>query len=169
MGIINELYELSEDYLQVLEMMDDDTWDEQTVLDTLEGVEGEFEYKAESMAKIIRSFRAKAEAAKAEAERILARAKSFERSEGFFKDALFQNMKAVNKQKIKTALFTISIAKNGGKAPLVITGTLDDIPGKYLIPQDPKPNNDAIRAMLEEKGVCDWAHLEPRGEHLGIQ
>lgn len=169
MGIINELYELSEDYLQVLDMMDDDAWDPQIVLDTLEGINGEFDDKAENIAKIIRSFHAKAEAAKAEADRIIARAKSFERSEDFFKGALFQNMKAVNKKKIKTALFTISISKNGGKAPLVITGSLDDIPGKYLIPQEPKPNNDAIRAMLEEKGVCDWAHLEPRGEHLGIR
>lgn len=168
MGIISELYELSNDYLQVLDMMDDDTWDEQTVRDTLEAVEGEFDYKADSMAKIIKSLQANAEMVKAEIERLSARAKSFENKAEFFKGVLFQNMKATGKQKIKTAMFTISIAKNGGKEPLKITGDISDIPMKYLIPQDPKLDTDAIRALLKEKPV-DWAHLEPRGEHLGIR
>lgn len=168
MGIISELYELSNDYLAVLDMMDDDKWDDQTVLDTLEGIDGEFDYKAESMAKIIKSFQSQANAVKSEIERLTARKKSFENKAEFFEDALFQNMQVIGKKKIKTALFTISIAKNGGKEPLKITGNIEDIPGKYLIPQDPIPNTDAIRALLAEKEV-DWAHLEPRGEHLGIR
>ena len=168
MGIISELYELSNDYLQVLDMMDDENQDEQVILDTLEGIEGEFDYKADSMAKIIKSFNAKAEAVKSEIERLSARKKSFENKAEFFKGVLFQNMKATGRQKIKTALFKISIDKNGGKEPLKITGNIEDIPGKYLIPQDPVPNTDAIRALLAEKEV-DWAHLEPRGEHLGIR
>lgn len=168
MGIISELYELSNDYLAVLDMMDDDKWDNQTVLDTLEGIDGEFDYKAESMAKIIKSFQSQADAVRSEIERLTARKKSFENKAEFFKDVLFQNMQVIGKKKIKTALFTISIAKNGGKEPLKITGNIEDIPGKYLIPQDPIPNTDAIRALLAEKEV-DWAHLEPRGEHLGIR
>lgn len=168
MGILREMYELSEDYRQVLELMEEDDWDEQTARDTLEAVFGEIEYKAESMAKIIRMFNASAETAKAEADRLSARAKSFNNKADFIKSVLFENMKAINKTKIKTPLFTISIAKNGGKEPLKITGSLDDIPGKYLIPQPPVPNNDAIRALLTEKEV-EWAHLEPRGEHLGIR
>ena len=40
MGIISELYELSNDYLQVLDMMDDENQDEQVILDTLEAIEG---------------------------------------------------------------------------------------------------------------------------------
>lgn len=168
MGIISELYELSNDYLEVLDMMDDDTWDEQTVMDTLEAVDGEFDYKAESMAKIIKSFQAKSDAVKEEIDRLTARRKSFENKAEFFKAVLFQNMQVIGKKKIKTALFAISIAKNGGKEPLKITGNIEDIPGKYLIPQDPIPNTDAIRALLAEKEV-DWAHLEPRGEHLGIR
>lgn len=168
MGIISELYELSNDYLQVLDMMDDDKWDDRTVLDTLEGIDGEFDYKAESMAKIIKSFQSQADAVRSEIERLSARKKSFENKAEFFKAVLFQNMQVIGKKKIKTALFTISIAKNGGKEPLKITGNIEDIPGKYLIPQDPIPNTDAIRALLAEKEV-DWAHLEPRGEHLGIR
>ncbi len=175
MGIINELYELSEDYLQVLDMMDDDTWDEQTVLDTLEGVEGEFEYKVESIIKIVKTLLVSADVDLAAAKRVeeeknrlASRAESKKKKAEFFKDVIYQNMKAVNKKKVKTDLFTVFIAANGGKEPLVVTGSFEDIPGKYLIPQDPKLDNDAIRALLKEKTV-DWAHLEPRGEHLGIR
>ena len=77
-------------------------------------------------------------------------------------------MREMGKTKFKTALFSFNIQKNGGLEPLVITGTLDDIPGKYLIPQPPKPDGDKIRALLAEKQV-DWAHLEPRGESLRIR
>ena len=51
---------------------------------------------------------------------------------------------------------------------MVIDGAIDDIPGRFLIPQPPKVNGDAVRALLSERQV-DWAHLEPRGEHLGIR
>lgn len=168
MGIINDLYELSNDYLKVLDMMDDENQEEQVILDTLEAIEGEFDYKAESMAKIIKQFKAEAEAVKAEIDRLAARKKSFENKAEFFKSVLFQNMKSTGKQKIKTPLFTISVAKNGGKAPLKITGSIEDIPEKYLIPQDPVPDTEAIRALLEKEEV-EWAHIEPRGEHLGIR
>lgn len=51
---------------------------------------------------------------------------------------------------------------------MVIDGLLEDIPGKFLIPQPAVPNNEAIRKLLEEREV-DWAHLEPRGESLRIR
>ena len=50
----------------------------------------------------------------------------------------------------------------------MIDGLIDDIPGKYLIPQPPIPNNEAIRSLLAVRQV-DWAHLEPRGESLRIR
>ena len=84
------------------------------------------------------------------------------------KDTLEANMRAVGKTKFKTALFSFNIQKNGGLQPLVIDGLIDDIPGKFLIPQPPVPNNEAIRKLLAEKQV-DWAHLDPRGESLRIR
>ena len=77
-------------------------------------------------------------------------------------------MRQIGKTKFKTALFSFNIQKNGGVEPLVIDGAIDDIPGRYLIPQPPIPDNEAIRALLAEKQV-EWAHLEPRGESLRIR
>lgn len=77
-------------------------------------------------------------------------------------------MREIGRMKFKTALFSFNIQKNGGQQPLVITGSLEDIPGCFLIPQDPVPNNEAIRTLLGERQV-EWAHLEPRGESLRIR
>lgn len=96
------------------------------------------------------------------------RRKGLEDRQKWLKDNLEANMREIGKTKFKTALFSFNIQKNGGLQPLIIDGAIDDIPGRFLIPQDPVPNNEAIRSLLAEKQV-DWAHLEPRGESLRIR
>lgn len=51
---MSKLYELAEEYNELLEMMEDDSVDMEVLRDTLEGVEGEIEIKAENLAKIIK-------------------------------------------------------------------------------------------------------------------
>lgn len=163
-----KLYELREQYQLLQDMMYDPEVDEQTLRDTIEGVWGEIEEKADGYAKIIRGMQADVEALKEEENRLSARRKALEARSKLLKDILEWNMREMGKTKFKTALFSFSIQKNGGLEPLVIDGLIDDIPGKYLIPQEPVPNRDAIRKLLAEKQV-DWAHLEPRGESLRIR
>ena len=45
------LYELTDEYRQLLEMMEDDTVDPEILKDTLEAVDGEIEVKADGCAK----------------------------------------------------------------------------------------------------------------------
>lgn len=165
---MGKLYEIAESYKMVEEMLYDGEQDEQLINDTLESIFGEFEDKADNIAKMISNMKADAEAMKGEQERLYVRRKSVEKRLASLKEYLMINMRYVGKEKFKTALFSFSIQKNGGLDPLVIDGALDDIPGKYLIPQPSVPNNVEIRKLLNEKQV-DWAHLEPRGEHLGIR
>ena len=162
------LYELSEQYEILEQMLYDGETDEQVIRDTIEAIFGEIEDKAESYAIIITDMKADIETLKAEESRLNARRTSLENRQKALKTTLMENMKAIGKTKIKTPLFTISVAKNGGQEPLVIDGAIDDIPGRFLIPQPPKVNGDAVRALLSER-QGDWAHLEPRGEHLGIR
>lgn len=162
------IYELTENYKTVEEMLCDEEMDTQTILDTLEAIDGEIEEKADNYAKIMRNLRAEADALKAEEERLYKRRKSREEREKLLKNTLQANLEFIGKTKFKTALFTFSVAANGGKQPLTITDNLGDIPGKYLIPQPPKVDTDAVRELLETKEV-DWAHLEPRGTSLRIR
>lgn len=166
MGI--SLYQLTEEYATVLEMLCDEDIEMQTVLDTLEGLDGEIEDKADNYAKIIKILTSDVDALKAEEERLHSRRKSFENRAQALKENLQANLEFIGKTKFKTALFSFSVAQNGGKQPLTITEHLDEIPGKYLIPQPPKVDTEAVRSLLEEKEV-EWARLEPRGKSLRIR
>lgn len=163
-----KLYELTEQYKDLQDMAYDPDVDERTLRDTMEAVWGEIEEKADGYAKIILGMKSDIEALKEEEDRLSARRKRLEDRSKWLKENLMANMQEIGKTKFKTALFSFSIQKNGGKEPLVIDGNIDDIPGKFLVPQPPVVNGDAIRELLAEKQV-DWAHLEPRGVHLGIR
>lgn len=163
-----KLYEISEEYGALRDMLYDGETDEQVIRDTMESVEGEFEDKADNYARIIFGMKADIEALKTEEERLYARRKALEERQRWLKENLEANMRFTGKIKFKTALFSFNIQKNGGLEPLVIDGSIEDIPGRFLIPQPPVPNNESIRKLLAERQV-DWAHLEPRGESLRIR
>lgn len=162
------IYDLTEAYATVEEMLYDGETDEQVILDTLQAIDGEIEDKADNYAKLIKNLHSDAEALKSEEERLYQRRKSLENREKLLKSTLQANLEFIGKTKFKTALFTYTVAANGGKAPLVITDNLGDIPGKFLIPQPPKVDTEAVRELLETKEV-EWAHLEPRGTSLRIR
>lgn len=165
---MSTLYELSEQYADLQEMLYDTDMEEQVILDTLEAIDGEFEDKADNYAKLIKSMIADAELIKNEEQRLRARRASLENRVAKLKEVLQYNMEYIGKEKFKTALFSFSIAQNGGKLPLIISENLGDIPNKYLIPQPAVPDTNAIRELLEEKEV-EWAHLGERGRSLRIR
>lgn len=162
------LYELTEEWAAVKDMLYDDETDEQVIFDTLEAIEGEIEDKADKYAIILRTMAGDIETIKKEEARLYARRVSLEHRSKALKERLQANLEFVGKTKFKTTLFSFSVAKNGGKQPIEITSALDEIPGKYLIPQPPVPDKDAIRELLKDKEV-DWAHLLPYGKHLTIR
>ncbi len=163
-----KLYELTEQYEEVMNFFYDGETDEQTILDTLESIEGEIEDKADNYARMIKNLSAEAEMVKAEADRLNRRYKSLNARAEWLKGTLKANMESIGKTKFKTALFSFSVSKNGGKQPMTITENLGEIPNKFLIQQDPLVNKEAVRQLLVEKEV-DWAHLEPYGTHLNIR
>lgn len=165
---MSSIYELTDQYKEVEEMLYDGETDEQVILDTLESIGGEIEDKADNFAKLIKNLLSDAESLGAEEERIKRRRISIENRAKRLKETLQANLEYVGKTKFKTLLFSFSVSNNGGKQPLAITDNLDEIPGKFLIPQDPKVNNEAVRELLKEKEV-EWAHLEPYGKHLNIR
>ena len=168
MKITTPLYELSEQYQILQEMAYDPEVDEETLKDTMEGLWGEIEEKADGYARIIFSMKADIEILKKEEERLRLRRKSLENRSELLKNNLEANMRYIGKTKFRTALFSFNIQKNGGLQPLVIDGLIEDIPGKYLIAQEPVPDNKAIRELLKDKQV-EWAHLEPQGGSLRIR
>ena len=164
---MSTLYELTSEFRQVLDMAEDTDIDPQVIADTLEGIEGEIEYKADGYAKVIRQLEADSAALKAEEERMAKRRKSIDANIARMKQSLQMAMQTTGKTKFKTDLFSFGIRKNPAS---VIIDNSDMIPEEYLIQQEPKINKAAIRDLLKiDNGeLCDWAHLE-QSESLSIR
>lgn len=162
------MYELTADYMAVLDMAQDPEIDPQAIADTLEGIGGEIEVKAENTAKVLKELEAEVAKLKAESKRLDDRRKAIENNVEDIKRRLFDAMKLTGKTKFKTALFSFSIAKNGGKIPVVVDVDCSELPDDFVIISE-KPNLEAIREYIEKHGTCAYAHYGERGEHLNIK
>ena len=159
------LYELTNNYETVLNMLYDEDIDEQMKLDTLESIEGEIEDKADGYAKIIKELEARAKAREEEAKRLTNSKKILENRINYLKQNLFNAMKQTGKTKFATNLFNFSIVGNGGKQALTING---DVPEEYTKTKI-ENDTDKIRQALEAGKILPFAYLEPRGESLRIR
>lgn len=111
----------------------------------------QLDMEADECDKVIEAFKAKKEARKNHIAKM--------------KNALLDAMDAAQLTEIKAGEYTLKIAKNGGKQPLIIDSTVPDnfMKIKY------EPDNDLIRTAIEEGKEINFAHLEERGRHLNIK
>lgn len=156
------LYELTAEYQQLLELAEDPDVDEQTLTDTMDGLEGEIEAKADGYAKVMKQMSADAEAIKAEEQRLYNRRKSIEANVDRMKNSLKGAMLLTGKTKFKTELFSFGIQKNPAKV-IMETEDVDLIPHRFLIEQAPKINTTAIKNCLK---AGDHAHELDEIAHL---
>lgn len=81
-------------------------------------------------------------------------------------------MKALNKPKIQTDLFTIAIQKNGGALPVIVDVPTEDLPDECVKITE-EPDKNALLALLQDPENKDYyskfAHLGDRGESLRIK
>ena len=157
---MSTLYELTEDYMNLLELAEDPDIDEQAFTDTLEGIEGALEDKAEGYAKVIRTLEGDAAACDAESKRLRNKKQTIENNIKRMKAALQYAMQATGKTKFKTALFSFGIQKNPA-AVVIDEGYIENIPDRFLIPQDPQIDKKAIKEALKAgEDLEGIAHLE---------
>ena len=75
------LYELTDDYMRLLDMMGDPELDPEVLKDTMEGIEGALEDKADGYAKVIKTVEGEKAAIKEEMDRLKARLTALDNSE----------------------------------------------------------------------------------------
>ena len=144
------LYDLSENYLKVLSMIEED---EEGYLDTLESIEFEIEEKAEGIAKILKNLVGYQAALKQEEERLYSKRKAFENKAKDLKSYLEEQMFKTGKVKFKTDLFSFGIQKN--PASLDVKSE-DAIPEEFYIVERRLSRSallDAMKKGLEIDGV----------------
>ncbi len=157
---MSTLYELTGNYVTLMDMLDDPEVDPITLMDTLDAVEGELDEKAENYGRIIRNLEAEAKALKEEADRLSRRKRTIDNNIDSLKKRLQLSMELIGKDSIDTPLFKFRIQKN---APSVVVDLddLQDMPMEYLTYHEPTVNKtalkDALKAGLDLEGI---AHLE---------
>lgn len=159
------LYELTEDFLRLYEMADECDLAPEDIADTLESLQYELEEKADGYAMVMRQLEGDIALLKAEIDRLSGRKKTVENNIKRMKQGLETAMRAANKPKIKTKLFSFSVQKN---PPRCVIDHVEDIPDKYLIAQEPKIDTAGILKALKNGETYDWAHME-RTESLRIR
>ena len=157
---MNTLYQLTADYLNLLEMAEDPDIDEQAFMDTLDGIEGAIEIKAEGYAKVMRQLEADAAACDAESKRLKNKSKTIDNNIRRMKQALQFAMQATGKTKFKTALFSFYIQKNSASV-VMDEPYIENIPERFLIRKDPEINRKAIKEAINNgEDIGGIAHLE---------
>ena len=159
------LYDLTADYLELQEMMEDDISDD-ALIDSMESIEGLYEDKIDGYAAVIRTLEAEATAYKDEADRMTNKAKVIRNNISRMKKAMYESMLQTGIRKVKGKRFTVSVQKNGGKAPFVLTWDNPDTLPDNLVER--KPNIEAIREFTEKNGET-YGYFAERGESLRIK
>jgi phosphotransferase system IIB component len=163
------LYELTGQFLQLQQMLEDPDAETDVINDTMEAVEGEIEVKAEGYAKVIKNMESNLLGVIAEQERLRIRRNLIESNIKRLKQNLQDSMIATGKKKFKTDLFSFAIQKNGGKIPVILdVKDTSELPDE-LVRIKEEADLDAIRQLIEKEGSCKYAHLGERGESLRIK
>lgn len=152
------VYDITGDYIQVLAMAEDPDMDPEVFRDTLEGIEGELEVKADAYARVIRQLEYESAAYDAESKALRNKKAIADKKIDKLKEMLKEAMVVTGKDRIKTGLFEFRIKNN---RPSVVIDNLQMVPTEFLKFKEPEADKTAIYKALKDGSMADWAHLEP--------
>lgn len=141
-----KLHELTGQYLALLELAEDESIDPEVIRNTMEGLDGELEEKADACASIIFQLDGNIEMVDKEIQRLEKKKKAMKYNQRYIKSNLETFMIQVGKKKFKTDLFSFGIQKN---APSLDIIDETKIPEEYFIPQDPKLDRKRLLADIK--------------------
>ena len=138
-----KLYELTENYINLQNLLEDETIDQDLIETAMKEVGEDIEEKAQNYAVIMKNLEAEAEALEKEEKRLAARKSSLRNRNKILKDNLENSMKAIGKTKFKTRLFSFNISKN---PPSLDIADEELIPDKYIV----YTKSTAKKAMIDD-------------------
>ena len=165
------IYEIGNEFATIWQLMEDGTLDDATLAEVFENAKDDLADKLEGYCKLIKNLESDIDGLKAEETRLKARRQTMENTVKRAKEAMKTAMLTAGEKKIAAGSFTVNVQLNPPK--LVLDEQyLENIPEKYLIPQEPEINK---KQMLEDlkadenlKELEGIAHIE-REESLRIK
>ena len=165
------IYELSEEFLTLWTLMEDGTLDDEALADAFDVAVEDLSAKLEGYCKFIKNLESDIAGLKEEEKRLNTRRKTMENTIERAKAAMQNAMRIAGEKKMPAGTFTVSLQQNPPKVVLD-EPYIENIPEKYLIPQEPTINKKLILEDLKEGFVIPElegvAHLET-GESLRIR
>lgn len=142
---MTSLYKLTEEYRE-LENMD---LDAETLADTLESLEGEFDAKADAICHVLANIKSQYVSVAAEITRLDKRYDALVNRDIKLKEYLRDSMEKLGKKKIESAKFTISCVAGRDKVNVLDESKIDSI-FFSTIPESQKLNKVSLLKVLKE-------------------
>ena len=162
------IYDLTNEFTTLWELMEDGTLDDDALMGAFDVAKEDLADKLEGYCKFIKNLESDIAGLKAEEARIKTRRQTMENTVDRAKEAMKKAMNTAGEKKLPAGSFTVSVQANPPKVVLD-EQYLENIPEKYLIPQEPTINK---KAMLEDlkagENLEGLAHMET-GESLRIR
>jgi len=165
------LYQLTEELTALLNMADTEMSEdiEAAMHEHTALIAEAFDSKADGYAALIRTCETRANARYEESQRLTKLAQADEALATRLRKALLEAMQATGRKKVQTERFSLSVAQNGGKTPVVVTDE-DALPAQFKVPVwSERVDRDAIRDALERGETVEGATLQPRGFRLNLR
>lgn len=151
------LYELSQNYRDVLDFEVKDADDAEAMIALLDEAEDDIELKIAKIGHVIKTLEYEAKAIREEEKALADKRKARENKQERLKAYLFRTMIALDIQKVEQIDRTVRIQKN---PPALKVLDVDAVPPEWWIPQDPKLDMAGLKDWVKNHGECDFAYLE---------
>jgi hypothetical protein len=139
--MMTKLYELTDQYRGLMNL----DVEPDVLADTLEGISGEIQIKAENLLSVISNMGSDADAIDAEIKRLTARKKTISNRQEWLREYLRSNMETSGIDKITCPLFTITLRK---ATDVVFIEDVDLLPKRFQ-KITITPDKTAIKAALK--------------------
>lgn len=161
---MTNLFDLNQNELAILEMLENEELSFNDVKDTLDAIQDEQKRKYDAMQKMILSLEGDVDTLKNREKKLNERRKSYENKIKLLKNYMLDSMKYKGETKFKTEEFTYFIRKSDSTQ-------IDDenaIPDKYKVVQAPKINRTQIKKDIKAGVDVAGASLV-ENESLGVR
>lgn len=165
---MDSLFGLVGEYKELYAMLTDaDESDQQIVEDTLEGISGAIEVKAQGYVAVMNQLDMEIEACKKQKAEWDARLKIRQNAKDRLKKRLLDGMMMLGKNELQAGDVTLKVSNAGGVLPLVFdeSKTVPERFTKITIETD----NKLVREALENGEDLDFVHYGERGKVLKVK
>ena len=157
------LFQLVSEYQQIYDLITDEEVDPQVVNDTLEGIMGAIEVKAEGCLAVLNRLEMERDACKKHRDDWAVKYERRDNGIKNMKNMIVEAMTRLGKTELKVGDSVFKVVGNGGKQPMDVDK--ESVPDSYL-KVIYEPDNEKIRKDLESGKKLKFAKLLPRGKHL---